>query len=56
MGMGKVSVDDMENLCIRYLTGSTIGVPYRFHDQSFGGSQARNISQSVTQQFGGIGR
>ena len=26
----KVSLDDLENLCIRYLTGTTLGVPYKF--------------------------
>jgi Ca2+-binding EF-hand superfamily protein len=28
----KVTVEDLEQLCIRYLTGTTIGVPYRFND------------------------
>lgn len=28
----KVTVEDMEALCVRYLTGSTIGVPYKFHE------------------------
>lgn len=30
----KVTLDDLENLCVRYLTGTTLGVPYRFHDES----------------------
>lgn len=28
----KVTIEDLENLCVRYLTGSTIGVPYKFHE------------------------
>lgn len=28
----KVTLQDMENLCVRYLTGTTLGVPYTFHD------------------------
>lgn len=28
----KVTLEDMENLCIRYLTGTTMGVPYKFHE------------------------
>ena len=31
---GKITLSDLENLCTRYLTGTTIGVPYRFHDES----------------------
>jgi len=26
----KVTIEDMEQLCIRYLTGTTLGVPYKF--------------------------
>lgn len=29
----KVTLEDMENLCIRYLTGTTIGIPYKFNEQ-----------------------
>jgi hypothetical protein len=29
----KVTVEDMEQLCIRYLTGTTLGVPYKFSEQ-----------------------
>lgn len=28
----KVTIEDMEQLCIRYLTGTTLGVPYKFHE------------------------
>ena len=28
----KVTLEDMENLCVRYLTGTSIGVPYKFHE------------------------
>lgn len=26
----KVTLEDMEQLCIRYLTGTTLGIPYKF--------------------------
>ena len=29
----KVTLEDLENLCVRYLTGTTIGVPYKFSEQ-----------------------
>jgi hypothetical protein len=28
----KVTIEDMEQLCIRYLTGTTLGVPYKFNE------------------------
>ena len=28
----KVTLEDMENLCVRYLTGTSIGVPYKFQE------------------------
>jgi hypothetical protein len=37
----KVTVEDLENLCIRYLTGTTIGVPYRFHENRASSGQGR---------------
>lgn len=27
----KVTLKDMEDLCIRYLTGTTLGIPYKFN-------------------------
>ena len=27
----KVTIEDLESLCVRYLTGTTLGVPYKFH-------------------------
>lgn len=29
----KVTIEDLENLCVRYLTGTTLGVPYKFSEQ-----------------------
>jgi hypothetical protein len=26
----RVSLYDLENLCVRYLTGTTLGIPYKF--------------------------
>ncbi len=28
----RVTLEDLENLCVRYLTGTTLGVPYKFQD------------------------
>ena len=30
----KVTKEDLEQLCIRYLTGTTLGVPYQFHNNN----------------------
>ena len=26
----RVTLEDLENLCVRYLTGTTLGIPYKF--------------------------
>ena len=36
----KVTQEDLEQLCIRYLTGTTHGVPYKFHESK------QNVTQS----------
>jgi hypothetical protein len=28
----KVTIEDIEQLCVRYLTGTTLGVPYKFSE------------------------
>jgi hypothetical protein len=44
-GNSKVTVDDLENLCIRYLTGSTLGVSYKFSDR-----KSSHVTQSYQQR------
>lgn len=37
----KVTLEDLEALCARYLTGTGPGIGYRFHDSRNTGSQQR---------------
>ena len=31
-GNRKITIEDIEQLCVRYLTGTTLGVPYHFQN------------------------